>query len=220
MLVVITSTVATFIMPESYASAARLLVRQETSDKGGPQPSPAGPSSSYDPYFVQTQFEVLRSEVVLAKVVEALDLDAAWGKRYNGGERLRTEDTLSLLKRRLDLYPVRNTSVLEVRAYSERPDEAAMLANAVVASYRGWSREHKIVVEVLEHAVPGISPVRPNKPLNITLGIIVGMCLAALVGGGAAAVVALLRRRSGATPSTATAAPPPLQAPSRGGQPG
>ena len=31
------------------------------------------------------------------------------------------------------------------------------------------------MVEVVDHAVPGLHPVRPNKPLNIALGIIIGL---------------------------------------------
>jgi len=31
------------------------------------------------------------------------------------------------------------------------------------------------MVEIVDKAVPGVRPVRPNKPLNIALGIIIGL---------------------------------------------
>ncbi len=58
-------------------------------------------------------------------------------------------------------------------------------------------------LEVVERAVPGLRPVRPNKPLNIVLGIVVGSVLAA--GAGIlAAVIALVVRSKAAKPVAAT----------------
>src|ERR1700759_813464 len=68
LLVVITATLVTFILPESYSSTARIKVERDQSDiqtlAGGQV------MGSYDPYFIQTEFEVIQSEVVLGKVVE------------------------------------------------------------------------------------------------------------------------------------------------------
>jgi uncharacterized protein involved in exopolysaccharide biosynthesis len=40
-------------------------------------------------------------------------------------------------------------------------------------------------VEILDRAVPAYRPVRPNKPLNITLGVVMGLVLGLVVGAGA-----------------------------------
>ena len=53
---------------------------------------------SYDPYFIQTEFEVIQSEVILGKVIEDLDLNNEWGKKYANGEPLKTSETIALLK--------------------------------------------------------------------------------------------------------------------------
>ena len=80
LLVVVTSTLVTFILPESYASTARVIVRQapsEASQKADAR-APLGP---YDPYFLQTQFELIQSQVVLDKVINDLDLNQGLGQK-------------------------------------------------------------------------------------------------------------------------------------------
>src|SRR3990172_9781804 len=66
LLVVITATLVTFILPESYASVARIKVDRDTSDIQGMAERPGG-GGGYDPYFIQTEFEVIQSEKVLGQ---------------------------------------------------------------------------------------------------------------------------------------------------------
>ena len=95
---------------------------------------------------------------------------------------------MALLRGRVDLRPVPNTSVIEIRSYSEKPDEAAKVANAIAEAYRDhWNHADLAAsvfsgprVENLDHAAPDFRPVRPNKPLNITLGVL--MFLTAIPG--------------------------------------
>ena len=248
LLVVITATLVTFILPESYSSTARIKIERDQPDISGlaDRPTPI----AYDPYFIQTEFEVIQSEVILGKVVADLDLCREWGKKY-AVERLKTYEAVDLLKKRIDLRPVRNTSLIEIRVYSDKADEAAKLANAIAEVYREHRQEQRrqlsmggikaleqrheenkakiqdfqaemaalsppqsdqdtirlaearrrleflqrwddvlgmkiasektdmslpatMMVEIVDRAVPGLRPVRPNKPLNITIGIIVG----------------------------------------------
>src|SRR6187397_2356183 len=63
LLVVITATLVTFILPESFSSVARIRVERDLTDIDGM----AGTRSTgaYDPYFMQTEFEVMQSELVL-----------------------------------------------------------------------------------------------------------------------------------------------------------
>ena len=209
--VVATSTLITFILPESFSSTARVLVRQDASEASQKTASqtPLGP---YDPYFLQTQLEVIQSQAVLDKVIEELDLNQAWGRKYADGSPLKTSETLALLKARLDLRPVRNTSLIEIRVFSDDPNEAAKLANSVADNYRQY-RANISPAELVDKAVPGVRPVRPNKPLNIALGVASGLLLGLAVGAGMAGIAAWFGRRSrgiGATRGTAPAAPPNL----------
>src|SRR6185437_5674012 len=74
LLVVITATIVTFILPEAYSSRARIRVERDVTDVPGVSDHPAM-GGVYDPYFIQTEFEVIQSEMVLDKVVEKLDLN-------------------------------------------------------------------------------------------------------------------------------------------------
>ena len=95
-------------------------------------------SSSYDPYFIQTEFEVIQSQVVLGRVIEELDLNRKWGEQF--GKRLKPDETMELLKRHLDLRPVRNTSIIEIRVYDEDPSQAATIANTIARVYADYRR--------------------------------------------------------------------------------
>jgi polysaccharide biosynthesis transport protein len=145
LLVVITATLVTFILPESYSSTARIKVERDQSDITGLMGDPFR-AGSYDPYFIQTEFEVIQSEVILTKVIEdpRLDLNRVWGKKYANGEPLKTSESMMLLKGRMDLRPVRNTSLIEIRIFSERPEEAANIANAVARAYKAHRLEQRM----------------------------------------------------------------------------
>jgi hypothetical protein len=106
LLVVTAATIVTFILPETYLSTARLRLEQDVSDRN-PASNPQFGSASYDPYFIQTEFEIIQSQVVLGSVIDNLNLNAVWGRKFAGGERLKTSLTLELLRRCLDLRPVR-----------------------------------------------------------------------------------------------------------------
>src|SRR6266576_2064206 len=71
-LVVITATVVTFILQPSYVSTARIRVDKDQSDISGILEQRN--ATSYDPYFIQTEFEVIQSQTILYKVIENLDL--------------------------------------------------------------------------------------------------------------------------------------------------
>jgi capsular exopolysaccharide synthesis family protein len=136
LLISITATVVTFILPQSYSSTARIKIENDVSDISSinsPQMN-----LGYDPYFIQTEFEIIQSETVLGKVIDTLNLNVAWGKKYAGGETLQKDQTMRLLKQRMRLSPERNTKIIDITIYSEDHDEAARIANAIVDAYRDY----------------------------------------------------------------------------------
>jgi len=140
LLVVITATLVTFILPESYSSMARIKVERDQSDVSF-LTDPRMGAPAYDPYFIQNEFETIKSERVLTNVVANLNLNDDWGKKYNGGPPLKTYESVARLRAMMDLQPVRNTSFIDVKVYSEKPDEAAGLANAVARDYQSYRLE-------------------------------------------------------------------------------
>jgi capsular exopolysaccharide synthesis family protein len=134
LLVVVTATLVTFILPESFSSVTRIKIEHDQSDIA--PLAERGGLVGYDPYFIQTEFEVIQSETILGKVIEGLDLNREWGKRYSDGQPLKPSDTVRMLKGQIELRPVRNTSLIEIRVYNENADQAAKIANAVAEAYR------------------------------------------------------------------------------------
>ena len=130
-LVVLTISIAiTFILPESYASTARIKVEHDV--------PPASGEFFSDPYFIQTTFEIIQSQLVLNPVIEKLNLNGVWGKKYFNGEKLKSAETMEILKGRMSLAPVKNTTLIAITVYSDDRNEAAQIANAVAESYRDY----------------------------------------------------------------------------------
>jgi Mg-chelatase subunit ChlD/uncharacterized protein involved in exopolysaccharide biosynthesis len=119
-----------------YESQARIKVERDRSDISfSTDPRLA---MNYDPYFIQNEFEAIKSDKVLGKVVAELNLQKEWAK---GGHALSTNEAIALLKQKLDLKPERNTSFVDIGVKSDKPEEAAKLANAVASAYRAHRLE-------------------------------------------------------------------------------
>src|ERR1039458_9143669 len=135
----IIATAVTFILPESFASTARIKVENDVNDIQGF--TTAGPSGAgYDPYFIQTTFEIMQSQMVLSNVIVAMNLNESWGKKYFNGETLKTTETMEILKQRMQLAPVKNTKLISITVYSDDRNEAAALANAIADAYSDYRK--------------------------------------------------------------------------------
>jgi capsular exopolysaccharide synthesis family protein len=141
LLVVITATLVTFILPESYSSTARIKIERDQSDIQALMQ--AATPLAYDPYFIQTEFEVIQSELILGGVIEALNLQDRWGKTYANGERLTKLEAIHFLKNKMSLHTVRNTSLIEIQVFSENRNEAAEIANAIAKAYQDYRKREK-----------------------------------------------------------------------------
>lgn len=141
LLVVITVTAVTYILPESYMSTVRISVDKDTADitlLGQPQGG-----GGYDPYFIRTEFEKIKSKLVLYQVIERLNLNQVWARRYGGGETMRTTETFQRLQGSIALDQSRNTSLIEISVYSPDKKEAAIIANTIAEVYRDVRLEER-----------------------------------------------------------------------------
>lgn len=129
------SAVITFLLPEAYSSTARIKLEPQIPLANG-QPAGLRTTGSYDPYRIQTELGIIQSSAVLGKVVELMDLNTVWGRKIGGGNRLTTAAAVDILKSRLELRPVRTTTLVEIRVFSEDRHEAARIANAIADAYR------------------------------------------------------------------------------------
>jgi len=142
LLVVITATIVTFILPEAFSSKARIKVERDVTDVPGVtgQTAMAG---VYDPYFIQTEFEVIQSEKILDQVIDRLDLDNEWAKKFGSSTKLKNNESRALLKRMIELRPARNTSLIDITVYSDDKEEAKRIANTISEVYADYRRKQR-----------------------------------------------------------------------------
>ena len=149
----IIATAVTFILPESYASTCKLKIENDVVDTPGFE-TPSASQTSVDPYFIQTTFEIIGSQLVLSNVIASLDLNVLWGKKFFNGETLKTTETMELLKGRMALSPVKNTKLIQITVYSDDKNECSQIANAIAEAYKNYrfesrSKYHKSGLNVL-----------------------------------------------------------------------
>jgi len=136
LLVVITVTAVTFVMPEAFSSTARLKVEKDTPDiqlwgmGGGAQ--------SYDPYFLTTEFEVLKSQIILEPVIGRLQLNAKYAERFKSPVPFTRQQSEEVLAKELDVKQYRNTSIIEISATNPDRQLAAEIVNAVAREYQNY----------------------------------------------------------------------------------
>ncbi|HNQ72183.1 MAG TPA: polysaccharide biosynthesis tyrosine autokinase [Verrucomicrobiota bacterium] len=138
LLVVITATLVTFILPELFASTASMRVERDKSDIDELSGMSSRLISAYDPYFIQTEFETIQSESILTNVINNLDLTRVWGNKYFEGQPLKMNEALEMLRARMDVRPRRNTSIIDIKVFSDNAKDAADLANAIAEAYKRW----------------------------------------------------------------------------------
>ena len=157
-------------------SMSRISVEKDTSDIAPLNGMQSG-ETAFDPYFIQTELEVIQSQMVLDKVVAKCNLTEKW-KRLNVGESLDTITALKILKKSIDIRQFRNTSIIELRAYDRKNTLARDIAQALAEEYQTHRADsERRRVEIIDHADLQLQAVRPNIPLNIALGLVAGLIL-------------------------------------------
>ena len=139
LLTAVTTTVVTFLLPETYMSLSRISIEKDTSDIAPLLGMQSGPTA-FDPYFIQTEFEKIQSQKVLDKVVSKCGLTEEW-KRLNGGKSLTEIEARKILEKAIDIRQFRNTSIIELRAYDRKPKWAQTIAQALAAEYQNHRKD-------------------------------------------------------------------------------
>lgn len=132
-LVVITGTVYTLTLPKIYLSQARIQVNsdQVNLDPFGAPDTMSG--SAYNPYFLRTQYEIIKSKPILYEVINRLNLQEVWGE---DGEPVPKKRAHKMLYSSLDVAQSRDTSLIALSARRQDPKEAMRIANTLADVYR------------------------------------------------------------------------------------
>jgi polysaccharide biosynthesis transport protein len=134
LLVVLTTTAVTFILPEHYASTVRIEVGKDATDIA-PLLQGFHSESNFDPYFIQTEFEKIQSKKVLYQVITNLGLIKTYSGRLGSDVVLKPSEAYQVLLKNVSVRQSRNTSLIEIKAYDEEPNLAARIANEIANVY-------------------------------------------------------------------------------------
>jgi succinoglycan biosynthesis transport protein ExoP len=141
LLVVGTVTVVTLYLTPLYMSVAAMKVEKDTPDV---QNFLVGPTqNSFDPYFFNTEFEVLKSRKILNAVIERLNLDKKYAQRYKVPE-MTVQRAYDILFGSVEVKQRRSTSIIEINAYDQDKELAPDIANAVVLIYQEHRDEERM----------------------------------------------------------------------------
>ncbi|MGH7978915.1 MAG: GumC family protein, partial [Limisphaerales bacterium] len=93
----------------------------------------------YDPYFMETELDEIKGDIVLSRVVDDLNLAVEWGKKYNqDGSPLKPNDAITYLRDCVSLDSDRNTKLININVENGDKEMAARIANTIVADYKDY----------------------------------------------------------------------------------
>ncbi|HEY0547969.1 MAG TPA: hypothetical protein VGF13_00120 [Verrucomicrobiae bacterium] len=146
------TTMVTFILPETFASSAKIL----------------HPATSPIPIMTAVQMIVTQSHLDL--VITDLDLAAKWGTKYKQPSKLSPEKCREMLTKMIQIEVPRRSPIVAIKVFSDDKMEAAAVANKVTEVYRRTVPGSAII----DYAAPNPVPARPNKRVNIMIGSFAG----------------------------------------------
>jgi len=147
LLVLLTTGVVTYFQTRYYFSACRIKVEQERLSI--PVFEQQQIMSSYDPFFLQTQYEIIQSQKILYPVMESLGLQHRWG------EDLTPDYIFRRLKKQLSVQRFRDTTLIQIGVFDEEAQTAADIANKIAEVFERERLEVK-----REQTVRGLEKLR------------------------------------------------------------
>jgi polysaccharide biosynthesis transport protein len=143
LLVFMTAAVITYVMPKKFES--RAIVQVKPSNRLGTAFGDGNTiSQPMSQQFFATEFEVIRSQLTLKFVVQALGLINHWGTTE--------EQALNTLRGIVDAQNIRGTDLIEIRVKHSSPDDARDVAKEVYQAYkkRREDREREMAEQAIK----------------------------------------------------------------------
>ncbi len=131
-LVLLTAAVVTYFQPREFQSSVFIEVKSTATN---PRIFNAGDPNMpiHDPQLAPTVYQIIQRTGILYPVIEDLRLQDKWTKN---GLRPTREQAYQRLRGKLDVEEVRNTDLLQISVLSTDAQEAADIANKIVAVYQ------------------------------------------------------------------------------------
>ena len=148
LLVLLTAAIVTYFQPREFQSSVFIEVKSTAQNMRifGNNLDPNMPI--HDPQLAPTVFQVIQRTGVLYPVIEELKLQDVWTVK---GVRPSREQAYARLRSKLRVEEVRNTDLLQISVFSTNPQEAADIANKIVAVYQSTRVDEE--KEIMNRAV-------------------------------------------------------------------
>lgn len=133
LLVFMTASVITYVMPKSFESFATIEVkpRERTIDPLGGMIDSRGPTMT--PQFFGTEFEKIKSRNSLSRVIDNLDLTSKWS--------MDRETVLRILKGIVNTQNIRGTDLIQIRVRHTNKEDARDITAEVASSYKEYRND-------------------------------------------------------------------------------
>lgn len=118
------------LQPAQYKATVRIRVEPEVDDP-----------NDFNPYFIQTTFEIVASEMVLSNAVAALNVNDTHREISDAEKSQVTGKSIKWLRRHLEFSAERNMKIFDMSFTGGNPGEAAKIANAIANAYRNYDWE-------------------------------------------------------------------------------
>lgn len=133
--VTLLSTLHMARQPDIYRSTVRILIEPDTARVVRFQ-GDIGTASAVDRSFLQTEYQVISSRAVMARVIEELNL--ASFPPYS-----RAKDPVGTLRGIVSVTPLRGTKLVDISTVGTKPKLVARITNAVAEMYAKINLERK-----------------------------------------------------------------------------
>jgi polysaccharide biosynthesis transport protein len=134
LLCLITSTLLTYWLPKQYSSTVQIQVEKDLPEV--PLEESRQLVQSFDPYFLTTQFSIIKSQSILTNVIVRLDLTAVLAAQNNEATAWTVDETFDYLQKRVTVDQTRGTSLIEITVRNPVKELARDIANAIATSYK------------------------------------------------------------------------------------
>jgi len=152
LLIILTGTGVTLMLPKKFRAETTVLVRQDALDV---EVFERQFTADYNPFFLRTQYEMISSKPILYKVIQNLNLQEEW-EEDEGGEFTRTSAYLRLKLKMLNVQQYRDTSLIAIQVVGKDKKQVARIANEVAVVYKEYrlsikKREVRRAVDALKN---------------------------------------------------------------------
>jgi len=140
-LITLSGTLYTLMLPKIYSATTTIRVREDSTDIDVFERQF---TSGFNPFFLKTEFEVIQSRAILSSVLDRLNLQQRWSAKNDakGGQLPRTV-CMEILVNSLKVNQYRDTSMIEISAFRDDPEEAMQIANEVADVYSNYRQSAK-----------------------------------------------------------------------------